>query len=566
MSSSVTSRADWQKRVAELVPSLSPSQAKVLGLISYGIVLFDGCGMTRLSNGLGKVEQVPAGRLRQRLREFYYEAEAKRGKKRREVDVRTCFGDLLAGILRDWHGEKTLALALDASTLGERFTSLNLSVVYRGCALPVAWVIIRAKQKGSWRPHWEGLLAAVAAVVPPDWKVIVTADQGLYADWLWTAIRNQGWHPLLRVSLQMGFRAEGEADFVAIGKRVRRRGRGWKGKGAWSETGARLQATLLVRWEKGYEEAIAVVTDLSEEEVELAWYLMRFWIEDEYKDHKSGGWGWQHTKMEDPKRAERLWLAMAVAMQIAVLVGGLEEARQEEQRSRKARKRKQPRRVGRPAKPLHKPRGREQSCLVRGQQSIQAAVIRAEALPQGYVVSEPWPRHTYRPRKPTGKRGTKSQKREANRRYKQRRRARGDEADKQQVRESVQERRTRQRQAQQANAANREAEQKKEQATERRRLQHERAQERRQRLLQRHEMQEEQARKRELRLQGKEEDERLRIQRRLWHEEVQRERAARLQHQEQHAARSSSLPTPSSSPSSRILPSQQVLTEPPVPP
>ena len=48
MSSSVASIADWQKRVAELVPSLSPSQAKVLGLISYGMVLFDGCGMTRI--------------------------------------------------------------------------------------------------------------------------------------------------------------------------------------------------------------------------------------------------------------------------------------------------------------------------------------------------------------------------------------------------------------------------------------------------------------------------------------------------------------------------------------
>jgi hypothetical protein len=76
----------------------------------------------------------------------------------------------------------------------------------------VAWVIIRAKQKGSWRPYWEGLLAAVGTVVPPEWKVIVTADQGLYADWLWTAIQDLGWHPLLRISLQMGFRAEGEAD------------------------------------------------------------------------------------------------------------------------------------------------------------------------------------------------------------------------------------------------------------------------------------------------------------------------------------------------------------------
>ncbi|MGH9439144.1 MAG: transposase [Terriglobia bacterium] len=313
MSSFVTSRAAWQKRVVTLVPSLSPSQAKVLGLISSGIVLFDGCGMTRLSNGLAKVEQVPAGRLRQRLRECYDEAEAKRGKKRREVDVRACFGALLAGILRDWHGEKQLSLALDASTLGERFTVLNLSVLYRGCALPVAWVIIRAKQKGSWRPYWEGLLVAVASVVPPDWKVIVTADQGLYADWLWTAIRDLGWHPLLRVRLQMGFRADREADFAAIGKRVQRRGRGWKGKGEWSEEGARLQGTLLVRWEKGDEEARAVVTDLPEEDVEIAWYLMRFWMEDEYTDHKRGGWGWQHTKMQDPRRAERRWLAMAVA-------------------------------------------------------------------------------------------------------------------------------------------------------------------------------------------------------------------------------------------------------------
>jgi hypothetical protein len=126
----------------------------------------------------------------------------------------------------------------------------------------------------------------VAALVPPDWKVIVTGDQRLYADWLLTAIQNQGWHPMLRVNVQMGFRAEGETNFAASGKRVQRRGRGWKGKGAWSETGARMQGTLLVRWEKGDEAAMAVVTDLGEEEVELAWYLMRFWREDEYKDRQ----------------------------------------------------------------------------------------------------------------------------------------------------------------------------------------------------------------------------------------------------------------------------------------
>jgi hypothetical protein len=263
--------------------------------------MFDGCGLTRLSNGLSKIEQVPAGRLRQRVREFYYEAQAKRGKKRRAVEVRACFGDLLAAILRDWHGEKRLSLALDASRLGDRFTVLNLSVLYRGCGIPVAWVILPAKQKGSWRPYWEELLARGAGVVPQDWKVIVTADQGWYADWLLRAIQRLGWHPMLRVNRLMGFRAEGEVNFAGIGKRVQRRGRGWKGKGEWSEEGARMQGTLLVRWENGYEEAMAVVTDLSEEDTEIAWYLMRFWIEDEYKDHKRGGWGWQHTRDAGPQ-------------------------------------------------------------------------------------------------------------------------------------------------------------------------------------------------------------------------------------------------------------------------
>jgi len=163
MSSSVMSIALWQKRVAELLPNMSKSQAAVLGLISYGMVILDGCGMTRLSNGLGQIEQVPAGRLRQRLREFYYEAEAKRGKKRREVDVQKCFGDLLRGVLRGWEGKKELALALDASTLGERFTVLNISVMYRGCGIPVTWKIIPAMEEGEWRTYWEGMLETLAA-------------------------------------------------------------------------------------------------------------------------------------------------------------------------------------------------------------------------------------------------------------------------------------------------------------------------------------------------------------------------------------------------------------------
>jgi len=45
------------------------------------------------------------------------------------------FVPLLAWLLGQWEGTQ---VALDATTLGTRFTVLALSMVYRGCAIPVA--------------------------------------------------------------------------------------------------------------------------------------------------------------------------------------------------------------------------------------------------------------------------------------------------------------------------------------------------------------------------------------------------------------------------------------------
>jgi len=162
--------------------------------------------------------------------------------------------------------------------------------------------------------------------VPAEWTVLVMADRGLYAAWLFQAIQANGWHPFLRVKQKLSFRAEGEKIFGGIGERVRRTGRGWKGRGEWSEKGERMQGTVFVRWEKGYEEPICVVSDWPAEQGQAAWYQMRFWIEDEYKDGKRGWFHWEQTKMTKPERASRLWLVLSIVMQKAILVGGEWEA------------------------------------------------------------------------------------------------------------------------------------------------------------------------------------------------------------------------------------------------
>src|SRR5439155_153448 len=76
--------------------------------------------------------------VRQQLREWYYDTPRKRGPKRQALHVETCFAPLLGWVVSWWQGTQ-LALAIDATTLGERFVVLAVSVVYRGCAIPVAW-------------------------------------------------------------------------------------------------------------------------------------------------------------------------------------------------------------------------------------------------------------------------------------------------------------------------------------------------------------------------------------------------------------------------------------------
>jgi hypothetical protein len=572
MSSSVTNIAVLQKRVEEMLPGLSKAEAQVLGLLTYGILMLGECGITGLSQGLAKIEQVPAERLRQRLREFSYEAEAKRGKKRREVDVQHCFPDLLRSLLRGWEGKKELALSMDAMTLGDRFTVLSISMVYRGCGITIAWKIIEAGQKGAWRPHWEGLLAALEGVVPPDWKVIVMADRGLYAAWLFQAIQRLGWHPMLRVNEDLSFRATGEETFSPMGQRVKRRGRGWKGKGEWSEHGEQMSGTVLMRWEKGYEEKLVVVTDLDEKEANAAWYQMRFWIEDEYKDHKSGGWGWQQTKMTDPERAERQWLVRAVAMQIAVLVGGQEEAEEQEHIRRKALPHKGKRRVGRPPKPIQRPRGREQSVLVRGQQTMHAAVLRGEEMPSGHVVTEEWPKQTYAVRKPTKSWAKKSKEKQAKQRYQKNKRVRTCRAEKEEAGTTAKKGKQKELQAKPAKQVQK-REQGEQEREVKRRISHEMRAERKreqeehrvQRQREREERQLEKEHKSERRLRARQEREQERQWRLKWHEEIKREREQHLARQLERRARSAANPVAPSSALSTIFARSQTLVPLPKP-
>lgn len=140
---------------------------------------------------LAELEDQPPNTVRQRLKEFYKDHHQKKGEKRLQLDVSGSFVPLLHWILRLWQGS-TIALALDATLVGQRWVALVISVVYRGNALPVAWCIVPAHTKGAWKPHWLALLAQFEGAFPVEMSVLMLTDRGLYAPWLYGAIQERG--------------------------------------------------------------------------------------------------------------------------------------------------------------------------------------------------------------------------------------------------------------------------------------------------------------------------------------------------------------------------------------
>lgn len=318
------------QRTAELsehLPELSQPQVKVLAEWSYGVQVVQRCGQSQVSQFLATLLNQKVERVRQRLREWTWEKEAKKkGKNRRELRVARCFPDLLKWVLSGLPaGDRRLVLALDATTLKQKFVVLTVSVLYQGCAIPVAWVVRRAHAKGAWRPHWLRLLRQLSACVPADWNVLVMADRGLFADWLFAGIVALKGHPFLRINSQGQCRPKGASQFRPLLDLLPAAGQTWQGEVACFKT-TQLEATLLAYHDGQHAHPWLILTDLPPEKAQATWYAQRAWIEGGFKDIKSGGWQWQLTRMTNPERAARLWLVLAVAQLYSVSLGSQVEA------------------------------------------------------------------------------------------------------------------------------------------------------------------------------------------------------------------------------------------------
>jgi hypothetical protein len=322
----------WTNVLDRRLPLTRP-QVVVLALWSIGIVLARSGALTSVAAALAPWLGWNVLSLLKRLREWYLEAAAKKGwgvhgggVHRRDWDVASCAPALLRWMLEQWPAT-VIPLALDATNIQDRFTVLAISVVYRRCATPVIWTVVPGNTPGAWQPHWERMIAQLAGWIPAGYRILALTDRGLYSPRLYRALVGVGWHPLMRIKAQGYYRPRGRTDWVPLAQLQPPMDQelAWTGE-AFKDRAGRIEGTLLIWWTAGHAEPWLILTDLAVDEVTARWYALRSWIEQSFKRLKSAGWNCARTRMCDPARVERHWLALAVAMLWTLKVGGEDEA------------------------------------------------------------------------------------------------------------------------------------------------------------------------------------------------------------------------------------------------
>jgi Transposase DDE domain len=308
--SAATIVRDWQRCLhAELLPDLHGHQARALADLSFGIALSGQCQSGHVAPAVPGAAK-PAS-VQRRCERFLANGR---------IRPRLALWRLAKNLLAPWAGRR-VRLLLDETPKANDLRVLKVSVAYRKRAVPVFAVCYRPGEPPLPLPQLiPFVLRRVHAGLPARAHVTLLADRGLAWPVVLDTCVELGWHYLLR--LQGGTKVTlPDGREVTARELVGRVGGRWLGE-AWlfKKAGWRA-AAVLAYWPWGRPEPWLLVSDERACPRRFATYGQRTWTEELFRDEKSQGLNWQKSRVNEPARAERLLLLLALALILAILLG-----------------------------------------------------------------------------------------------------------------------------------------------------------------------------------------------------------------------------------------------------
>jgi Transposase DDE domain len=300
----------WRRTVAaQLLPQLHGHQAKALADLSFGVAVSGQCQSGHLALAVPGPAR-PASTQR-RCERFLANDRLR---------PRLALWRLARRLCAPWAGRR-LRLLLDETPKGNALRVLKLSVAYRKRAVPLLAVCYRPDEPPLPLPELiPFLLRRAAACLPRGAVVTLLADRGL----AWPVILDTcvalGWHYLLRLqgSTRVVLPDGREVTARQLAGRI---GGRWLGPARLFKKAGWRAASVLAYWPWGRPEPWLLVSDERACPRRFQTYGQRTWTEELFRDEKSQGLNWQKSRVNDPARAERLLLVLALAVLLAIALG-----------------------------------------------------------------------------------------------------------------------------------------------------------------------------------------------------------------------------------------------------
>jgi hypothetical protein len=205
-----------------------------------------------------------------------------------------------------------LVLVIDGSQVGVGGMALVISVVYQGRALPLGWLVIKAKKGHLAQSLHIRLLKQVHSLVPVGSQVVFLGDGEFDGCRLLRRLDYYGWQYVCRTAKNSQVWLDEQAHYplsklaVQPGQLVSQNGVAF----SKHEYGPVL---VIAVWQKPQREPLYLVSNLTLAQEAVRWYKKRFRIETFFSDQKSRGFRLDKSHLKDPKRLERLLLAACLA-------------------------------------------------------------------------------------------------------------------------------------------------------------------------------------------------------------------------------------------------------------
>ena len=235
-----------------------------------------------------------------------------------KVDYESYFSPYAVALLLNL-SNGPLALAIDGSEVGRGCLALMVSVIYKGRALPLGWVVVKGN-KGHFpeETHVE-LVNQVAELVPEGTDVIFLGDGEFDGLTLQQTVDDYGWKYVCRTAkdivltdqddefqgLELGLRAGDLTSIPAVTFTREHYG----------------PVHVIAWWDKAYKDPIFLVTNMDLAQEACFWYKKRFRIETFFSDQKSRGFHLHKSHLVNPARLATLMIAACLAYIWMVFLG-----------------------------------------------------------------------------------------------------------------------------------------------------------------------------------------------------------------------------------------------------